>query len=55
MANRIEKLLRNFLWGGLGDEFKHHVVGWDSVFTPIANAGKSIRKLKTFNQALLGK
>ena len=29
VATRIEKLLRNFLWDGLGDEFKHHVVGWD--------------------------
>jgi hypothetical protein len=26
VANRIEKLYRDFLWGGLGDEFKFHLV-----------------------------
>jgi hypothetical protein len=25
MANRLEKLQRDFLWGGLGDEFKFHL------------------------------
>ena len=44
-----------FLWGGMGDEFKHHLVGWDMVLTPIANGGLGFRKLVTFNQALLGK
>jgi hypothetical protein len=26
MANRIEKFQRDFLWGGLGEEFKYHLV-----------------------------
>ena len=26
VANRIEKLYRDFLWGGLGDDFKYHLV-----------------------------
>lgn len=30
MANRIEKLQRGVLWGVMGDEFKQHLVGWDS-------------------------
>jgi hypothetical protein len=25
-ANRIEKLHGDFLWGGLGEEFKYHLV-----------------------------
>lgn len=26
VANRIEQIQRNFLWGGMSDEFKHHLV-----------------------------
>jgi hypothetical protein len=24
----LEKLQRDFLWGGIGDEFKFHLVNW---------------------------
>ena len=34
VVRRIEKLQGDFLWGGLGDEVKHHLVGWDTVCTP---------------------
>ena len=34
---------------------KTHLVRWDKVCTPIANGGLRIRKLTTFNKALLGK
>ncbi|XP_075658741.1 uncharacterized protein LOC142628552 [Castanea sativa] len=47
----IEKLQRNFLWG----DSKIHLVGWDKVCAPIANGGLKIRKITTFNKALLGK
>ena len=43
------------MWSGLGEEFKHHLVGWDKVCTPIATGGLGIRKLTTFNQSLVGK
>ena len=51
VGNKIEKLQRDFLWG----DSKTHLVGWDKVRAPIANGGLGIRKLTTFNKALLGK
>ena len=51
VANRIEKLQMDFLWG----DGKTHLVEWDKVCAPMANGGLSIRKLTTFNKILLGK
>ena len=51
MANKIEKLQRDFIWS----DNKTHLVGCDKVCAPIANSGLRIRKLTTFNKALLGK
>jgi len=33
VANRIEKLQCDFLWGGLGEEFKYYLVSWSKVFS----------------------
>ena len=55
MANRIARLQHDFLWGGLGDEPKFHLVDWSLVCTPFASGGLGIRNLRTFNVALLGK
>ena len=51
MANKIEKLQGYFLWG----DSKTYLLGWDKVCMPIANGDLGIRKLTTFNKALLGK
>ena len=32
-----------------------HLVGWDKVCAPLKNSGLGVRKLTTFNKALLGK
>ncbi|XP_023927687.1 uncharacterized protein LOC112039077 [Quercus suber] len=50
VANKIEKLQRD-LWG----DTKTHLLGWYKVCMPMANGGLGIRKLTTFNKALLGK
>jgi hypothetical protein len=55
VVNRIEKLQRDFLWGGLGDEKRFHLLRWDKVCLPIQNGGLAIKNLRLFNQALLGK
>ena len=51
MANKIERLQRDFLWG----DSKTHLVGWDKVCALLENCGLGVRKLTSFNKALLGK
>ena len=51
MANRIVKIQWNFIWGGLGDEPKFHLVKWANVCTPLSLGGLGIRKVKFFNEA----
>jgi hypothetical protein len=43
VAHRMEKIQRDFLWGGLGEEFKYHLVSWDCVCEPICCGGLGIR------------
>jgi hypothetical protein len=55
VAHRIEKIQRDFLWGGIGQEFKYHLVNWRTICTPIQQGGLGLRQIIPFNQALLGK
>jgi hypothetical protein len=45
----LEKLLKGFLWGGIGDEFKFHLVKWSRICTPINSSGLGVRNLSLFN------
>jgi hypothetical protein len=55
VANRMEKLQRDFPWGGIGEEFKYHFVSWPKVCSPISAEGLGIRNFRMFNRAHLGK
>jgi hypothetical protein len=55
VAKRIESVQYDFLWGGVGEEFKFHLVNWRKVCSPIQEGGLGIRNLRCFNCALLGK
>ena len=44
VAARIEMLQRNFLWGGLGDGFTHHLVGWSTVYSPCSSGWSGSKK-----------
>jgi hypothetical protein len=55
VAKRIEKIQRDFLWGGMNDEVKFHLVEWAKVCSPIDDGELGIRNVRRFNQALLGK
>jgi hypothetical protein len=55
VANRIEKLQRNFLWDGVGDVFKFHLVSWSNSCSPMSFGGLGVRNLVRFNRAPLGK
>jgi hypothetical protein len=45
VANRLERLHRDFLWGGTGDEFKFHLGNWARICTPIKSSGLRVRNL----------
>jgi hypothetical protein len=49
VANWIEKLQRNFLWGGISDKFKFHLVNWSKVCSLMSSNGLGVKNLIRFN------
>ena len=47
VANKLEKLQRNFLWTGTGDTKNFYLVDWRVVCSPLKEVGLSIRKLSS--------
>ncbi|GKV11938.1 hypothetical protein SLEP1_g23150 [Rubroshorea leprosula] len=53
--NSIDKIRRNFLWGGKGVERKINWVKWDMICKDKEYEGLGVKDLKKFNLALVGK
>ena len=52
---RLEKIQRDFLWGGGDLEKKFHLVNWNTICSSIERGGLGTRDLSLVNKALLGK
>jgi hypothetical protein len=55
VANRLEKLQRDFLWCGMDEKPKFHLVKWSQICVPLRFGGLAVRDIRCFNKALLGK
>ncbi|KAL4594155.1 hypothetical protein ACB092_12G000800 [Castanea dentata] len=55
VADRLERIQRNFLWGRSTDVFKYSLVAWEKVVWPMEAGDLGIWRIGLFNQALLGK
>jgi hypothetical protein len=49
VAKRMENIQRDFLWGGVGDKFKFHLVNWSQVCKLMEVGGLGVRNLIQFN------
>ncbi|RVW41162.1 putative ribonuclease H protein [Vitis vinifera] len=55
VTRRLEKLQRDFLWGGKNLDKKAHLVKWEVVCGDKEKGGLGMRKLTLLNKVLLGK
>jgi len=55
LRNINKKLQQDFLWSGIGEEHKLHLVKWAQICEPLCNGGLGIKNLRRFNQASFGK
>ena len=55
MAEKIERIQRNFLWSGTEERNKVSLVNWEEVCKPKNKGGLGVRRLRDLNKALLMK
>ncbi|RVW48551.1 Zinc finger protein BRUTUS [Vitis vinifera] len=55
VAAKIERLQRDFLWSGIGEGKRDHLVRWDVVCKPKVIGGLGFENISLRNLALLGK
>ncbi|CAN0887943.1 Putative ribonuclease H protein At1g65750 [Linum grandiflorum] len=51
----IEKIQNTFLWTGMSEISKFHMVSWEKLKVPMDRGGLGIMDLRSMNKALLGK
>jgi hypothetical protein len=55
VAKRMESMMRNFLWEGIGEGRKDHLINWEVVSKSREKGGLGIGNLVNRNVSLLGK
>ncbi|RVW25029.1 putative ribonuclease H protein [Vitis vinifera] len=54
VARRLDKVQRDFLWGGGSEERKAHLIKWEAICEDKSKGGLGLRKLVFLNKACLG-
>jgi hypothetical protein len=49
VANRLDKIQKDFLWVGTGDDAKFHLVNWNKICTPLHAGGLGVHNFIQFN------
>lgn len=55
IANKMEEIMRNFIWGTTNKGRRYHLMAWDLVCQPKEWGGLGIRRIKEMNTTLLCK
>ncbi|CAN1149113.1 Putative ribonuclease H protein At1g65750 [Linum perenne] len=55
ICEKIDKKIRNFVWGSSDDCRKIHLVSWDTICKPKDRGGLGLRKTKELNLAYMMK
>ena len=55
MAEKLERLQRNFPWSGTEDITKWNLINWETICKPKNKRGLGIRRISYMNKALLTK
>ena len=55
VVNKLTRLQRNFLWGGVSEQNKIAWIRWETVCLPKEDGGLGVKDISSFNLSLLGK
>lgn len=55
IVEKMEEIMRNFLWGTTNEKKRYHLLSWEQVCLPKEWGGLSLRRIVDINKALLCK